>query len=181
LNRVVVNLLDMSRLSSGTVNLKKDWHDVNDLIAVALEKTKKALIDHKVAVNSSENLPLVRIDFHLFEQALSNLLLNAATYTPPGTTIEISVRVAGDKLELAVSDNGPGVPEQAMPHLFDKFYRVKGSQPGGTGLGLAIVKGVVEAHGGMVAVHPRPEGGLRFLIRLPVEKQPEMPTEPVAK
>jgi two-component system sensor histidine kinase KdpD len=177
LNRVVVNLLDMSRLSAGTVRLKKDWHDVGDLISIALEKTKKALAGHQVIVKNLENLPLVRVDFYLFEQALANLLLNAATYTPPGTTIEISVQVTEDQMELVVSDTGPGVPEQAMPHLFNKFYRVEGSQPGGTGLGLAIVKGVVDAHGGTVAVHSRPGGGLSFLIRLPVERQPETPAD----
>jgi two-component system sensor histidine kinase KdpD len=177
LNRVVSNLLDMSRLSSGKLSLKKDWHEIGDLISVVLDSQRTTLSAHNVVMQIAENLPLVRLDFALFQQALSNLLLNAATYTAPGTTVEIEVRITGSSLQLSVSDNGPGVPEASIPHLFEMFYRVPGSPSGGAGIGLAITKGIVEVHGGTIVVSNRPSGGACFTITLPIEQQPQMPQD----
>lgn len=177
LNRVVSNLLDMSRLSSGKLSLKRDWHEVGDLISVVLDSQKTTLSGHNVVTRIAENLPLVRVDFQLFQQALSNLLLNVATYTAPGTTVEIEARATGSSLQLTVSDNGPGLPEASIPHLFEMFYRVPGSPSGGAGIGLSITKGIVEVHGGTVIVSNRPSGGTCFTITLPIEQQPQMPQD----
>jgi two-component system sensor histidine kinase KdpD len=177
LNRVVSNLLDMSRINSGKLTLRSDWHEVSDLISVALDSLKKALSDHRVVVRVAENLPLVRVDFQLLQQALSNLLLNAAGYTTAGTTIEVSARADGRTLALSVSDSGPGLPEESLPHLFEMFYRVPGSPVSGAGIGLAIAKGVIEVHGGSIRAINRPEGGACFTISLPLDPQPQMPGE----
>lgn len=177
LNRVVSNLLDMSRLSSGTLSLTKDWHEAADLVAVALEAQKSALAGHHVTTQIEEGLPLVRVDFQLLSQALRNLLINAASYTPQDSAINVTVKSTGKCVELSVSDNGPGLPKDSLAHLFEMFYRVPGSPAGGTGIGLAIAKGVVEAHGGSIRVINRSEGGACFTISLPLDPQPQMPRE----
>ncbi len=177
LNNVVTNLLDLSRLNSGTLRLKKDWHDINDLIAVVLDDQKKTLSDHPVVTRSSETLPLIRIDFNLFKQALINLLSNAAAYSPSGTAIDLEIMMSKDALILNVTDKGPGIPPESLPHLFDKFYRVPGTPSGGTGIGLAIAKAIVEIHGGTIEVANAPKGGTCFSIKLPIERQPDLPSE----
>ncbi|MFZ1684167.1 MAG: sensor histidine kinase KdpD [Candidatus Zixiibacteriota bacterium] len=175
LNRVVSNLLDMSRLNSGKLSLKRDWHDLRDLITVTLSAQKSMLAKHHLSVNLAESLPLVRIDFQLFQQALTNLVLNAAGYTPEGTTIEVGARIFERTFVVNVSDNGPGLPEDSIPHLFEMFYRVPGSRAGGAGIGLAITQGIIEAHGGTITARNLPTGGACFTISLPLERQPEMP------
>ena len=177
LNNVVTNLLDLSRLNSGMLSLKKDWHDINDLIAVVLSELQNNLSDHPVATKTAEPLPLIRIDFNLFKQALINLLSNAATYTRSGTAIEVETIVAENTIILKITDNGPGIPADSLPHLFDKFYRVPGTPSGGTGIGLAIAKAIVEMHGGTIEVANIPKRGACFSIKLPIEKQPELPRE----
>lgn len=177
LNHVVENLLDMSRLSSGVLALKLDWHDLRDVVSIAIETLKKTLSRHKIIVKENDMLPLVRIDFRLFEQSLANLLINAATYSPPGTEILIQASHENESVCLRVSDQGKGIPEEALPHIFEKFYRVPGSKPGGTGLGLTIAKSIVEAHGGTISVKNQIPNGAEFTISLPVENQPHGPTE----
>jgi two-component system sensor histidine kinase KdpD len=177
LNRVVSNLLDMSRFNSGKLVLKRDWHDLSDLISVTLDAHKTAMADHQVSVRIAEGMPLVRVDFQLFQQALANLLLNASIYTAPKTQIKVGARVVAREIELTVSDNGPGLPQEAIPHLFDMFYRVQGSKTGGAGIGLAITKVVVEVHGGTVTASNIPTGGACFTIILPLEMQPQLPAD----
>jgi two-component system, OmpR family, sensor histidine kinase KdpD len=173
LNRLVSNLLDMTRLESGAVKPRLDWCDVSDLINVALRHNEKELSGHPVKVSLPQPLPLVRMDFVLIEQVLVNLLLNAAAYTPAGTPVEITVSVNGEEMTISVSDHGPGLPPETLGHVFEKFYRVPGAPAGGTGLGLSIVKGLVEAHGGRVEVRNRPGGGAEFTIHLPLQASPE--------
>lgn len=177
LNRVVSNLLDMSRLDSGTLHLKRDWHDIDDVIAHVTGEHRDTLKNHPIITRVSEGFPLLFVDFGLFEQALSNLLINAAAYTPPTTAIEIEARADGDAIVMTISDNGPGVPPDSLPYLFDKFYRVPGTPAGGTGIGLAITKAVIEAHGGTITVNNRPGGGTAFVIQLPNQPQPGVPEE----
>jgi len=117
------------------------------------------------------------VDFSLLQQALANLLLNAAMHTPPGTAIEISAAQEGGVLTLAVGDRGPGIAADLLPHIFDKFTRGASAPTGGSGLGLAIVKGFVEAHGGTVTAANRPGGGALFTLRLPQPDKPP-PDEP---
>ena len=167
LNRLVGNLLDITRLESGHVKPKMDWCDVGDLINVTVKSVRKELSGHKLEVTISPPMPLVRMDFVLMEQALTNLLLNAASYTPAGTTVQISAKVHGDKLALTVADNGPGISPEAISRIFDKFYRAPDSATGGTGLGLSIVKGFVEAQNGSVEAVNQPGGGAAFTLYLP--------------
>lgn len=175
LNRVVSNLLDMSRLNSGKLVLKRDWHDLNDLVSVTIDSQRTALANHAVSVELADILPLVRIDFPLMQQALTNLLVNATMYTPPDTAIEVGARVVDPMVELTVTDQGPGLLPEAIPHLFEMFYRISGSKPGGAGIGLAIAKGIVELHGGSIEAENQPAGGARFVIKLPLEPQPQGP------
>jgi len=175
LNRVVSNLLDMSRLSSGKLVLARDWHDLNDLISVTLDAHKSTLATHQISVRLSDDLPLVKIDFQLFQQALVNLLMNATAYTKPGTIVEVAAFVAGPELVITVTDHGSGLPPEALPHIFEMFYRAPGARPGGAGIGLAIAKGIVELHGGSIAAENVPTGGARFTITLSIEPQPQLP------
>jgi len=173
LNRLVGNLLNMTRLEAGHVQTRLDWCDVADLIQVTLGEVKRDLARHQVTVEISPGLPLVKMDFVLMQQALANLLLNAAFHTPPGTAVHITARTdEDDTWVLSVADNGPGLPPDALTRVFSKFYRAASAPAGGTGLGLSIVRGFVEAQGGRVKAENRPEGGAVFTIRLPLGTPP---------
>jgi two-component system sensor histidine kinase KdpD len=172
LNRLVANLLDMTRLESGRVKPRLEWCDVKDLVNAAVRKTDKELAQHKVAVSLPPHLPLVKLDAVLMEQVLLNLLVNAACYTPPGTLVEISARASAQELSLTVADHGPGLPPESVPHVFEKFYRVPGAPAGGTGLGLSIVKGFTEAQGGRAEAANREGGGAVFTLCFPIADTP---------
>jgi two-component system sensor histidine kinase KdpD len=176
LDRVVNNLLDMSRLSSGTLQLSKDWHDVRDIISIATSRLDKVLRGRKLHVVVPEQMPLIFVDLQLFEQVLFNILLNAASYTPAGSAIEVSAGIGNEAVFMQVGDQGPGIPPEELVRVFDKFYRI-GTRAGGTGLGLAVAKSIVEAHGGTIAASNRTRGGLLITIQLPLEKQPTIPEE----
>jgi len=111
------------------------------------------------------------------QQALTNLLLNAAVHTPPGTPVQVRAIADGNALVLTVADSGPGLALDALPLIFEKFYRAANSPPGGTGLGLAIVRGFVEAQGGQVKADNRPAGGAAFSIRMPLVTPPPIAAE----
>jgi len=172
LNRLVGNLLNMTRLEAGYVKPRLDWCDVNDLIQVTLKEIEKDLARHKVTVEIAPGLPLVRMDFVLTQQALANLLLNAATHTPPGTAVHLTAIAEDKALLIAVADTGPGLPHETLDRIFDKFYRAPAAPAGGTGLGLSIVKGFIEAQGGRVAAANRPAAGAVFTLRLPLSQSP---------
>ena len=174
LNRLVGNLLDVTRLGSGHVRPKLDWCDVGDLVHVAVSALERELSGREVKIEIAEKLPLARLDFTLMQQALSNLLLNAAVHTPAGTAILIQARHEKGELILSVADNGPGLPPELLSRIFDKFFRAPNAPAGGSGLGLAIVKGFVEAQGGQISAANRPGGGAIFTIKTPqTEKPPE--------
>jgi two-component system sensor histidine kinase KdpD len=177
LNLVVENLLDTSRLSSGILKLKSEWCDPKDLISITLETLSKILKTHKITISTPEELPLIFIDFHLMEQVISNLIRNAANATPKGMEIKIEVKVASDSLNIVVSDSGPGIPEEALPNIFKRFFRVVGTPAGGMGLGLWLAKNIVELHGGNISAQNRHGGGAMFTISLPLKLQPEIPPE----
>jgi len=172
LNRLVGNLLDMTRLESGHVELRLDWCDVGDLVRAALARTARELAGRPIDLRLPSGLPPAKFDFRLLEQALANLLHNAAVHTPAGSPVEVRVQASERMLTVAVADRGPGLPADVLPRLFDKFYRAPGAPAGGTGLGLSIVKGFVEAHGGHVEAANRPGGGAVFTIALPLTDTP---------
>lgn len=177
LNRVIENLLDMSRLNSGALALNLEWHDFKDLLGVTVQKLAKPLANHRIKTVYPEEVPLLRMDFRLMEHAISNLILNAAIYSPAGTEITITLRRLKDSFRLLVEDEGPGIPQDALLQVFHKFYRVPGTPTGGTGLGLSIVKSIVELHHGSVHAERRNGFGSRFVVELPAETPPQMPSE----
>jgi len=177
LNRVVQSLLSAARIQSGQLQPKLDWCDLHDVVRAALQNTRELTADHPVETKIVSGLPLAKIDFVLMEQALENLVANAATHTPPGTPIEIVARVEGRDLLLQVVDAGPGLHADHLKHIFDLFYRAPNAKPGGTGLGLAIVRGFVEAQGGRVRAANRMNGGAIFSIFLPISDSPNLPHE----
>ncbi|HVV70075.1 MAG TPA: ATP-binding protein, partial [Verrucomicrobiae bacterium] len=166
LNRLVGNMLEASRLESGSVKPRINECDAGDLIHVVLAEAEPQLAAHPVKVEIQPDLPVVPMDFVLMQQALANLVSNAASHTPPGTPIEISTRMDRDTLVITVADHGPGIPAVSLPRIFDKFYRVPNSRTGGTGLGLSLVKGFIEAQGGVVTARNRSGGGVAFEIRI---------------
>ena len=171
LNRYVQNLLDMTRVSGGSLPLSREWIDAREMVGHALRQLRRELKDHRVIVDVPADLPPVSGDALLLEQALVNVLDNAAKYAPGGTGIVVSARVEGPLLRLAVTDQGPGIPEADRERVFDMFYRVNAGDghSTGTGLGLAISRGIVQAHGGAVRVLPASAdgGGARVEIDLP--------------
>lgn len=171
LDRFVGNLLDMTRLDAGAVKPKLEPVDVGDLVSTTLRRARPLLADREVITSIEPDLPALSLDFVLAEQVLFNLLDNAAKYSPIGGRIDISARRAGDRVEIAVRDEGTGVPVDALGHLFEKFYRADDGdrRRAGTGLGLAIAKGFVEAQGGTIAVHNRADrSGAVFTLSYPV-------------
>lgn len=172
LNRLVGNLLDVTRLASGHVQTKLDWCDVGDLIQATVRSLKRELAGRPLKIEVADKLPFAKLDFTLMQQALSNLLLNAVVHTPPGTDILVQARQEQAALVLSVADSGPGLSPELLPRVFDKFVRGSQAAAGGSGLGLAIVKGFVEAQGGQITAANRPSGGAMFTIRVPQKESP---------
>lgn len=170
LNRVIENLLNMSRLESGRISARPNWHEINDLFNKVTEDLQNELKPFNVITSISENMPLVKIDFGLMEQILYNLIFNATQYAPVTSDITLSAEHVNNFLVLKVSDNGPGFPEDALPCVFNKFYRGTINKTGGLGLGLSIVKGFVEAQKGIITVKNRETGGAVFTLTVPSEK-----------
>ncbi|PKL73293.1 MAG: two-component sensor histidine kinase [Methanobacteriales archaeon HGW-Methanobacteriales-2] len=171
LNRLVDNLLDMSRLESGMLKLNLNKHDVSDLVSVVIRELEPDLQNYKVVIDIADEIPMINIDFVLMEQVLINLVYNALNYTGAGTEIKIESHMQKDHLIISVSDNGPGITPEDIPGLFDKFKRGVTSKPGGTGLGLSICRGIIESHKGTITARNRPAGGAEFLISLPSENK----------
>lgn len=167
LNRLVENLLDMARLESGNLKPKLDWHSVSDLISSTLSRIKTESAGHKIKVNIQDDLPLLRFDFGLLEQALLNILHNSIEYSPKQSEITIDAKQLNNNCIINISDNGKGFPDETLEKLFDKFYRIPGTKAGGTGLGLSISKGFIEAHGGTITASNHPNGGAVFSISIP--------------
>jgi two-component system sensor histidine kinase KdpD len=169
LHRVVNNLLDMTRIEAGVVQPKLDWCDMGELIHEAAASAGDSIGGHRLIVDMDENLPMVKLDEALIVQCLNNLLVNAASWSKPGSVITVRARLKEGNLALSVSDEGPGLGESDLDHIFEKFYRGSNARPGGTGLGLSIVEGFVRAHGGTVRAANRDSGGAEFTLTIPVE------------
>jgi two-component system sensor histidine kinase KdpD len=173
LNRLVGNLLDLSRIEAGSLRPEKGWYDLRSLVEEVAGRLRPITMAHKLVLDLAEDLPPLHFDYVEIDQVLSNLIENAVKYTPPGSEIRVAVRAQRDAVTVEVSDTGPGIPAEALPRLFDAFYRarIEGGGPSGSGLGLAVAKGLVEAHGGQVAAENRAEGGARFVFRLPISSE----------
>jgi two-component system sensor histidine kinase KdpD len=172
LNRVVENLLDMSRLEKDSIELKKEWFEIHDLIYDVQQDLKDELQDREIKI-IGEPYTLVQGDFRLLHHALANILLNATKYTPQSSDIEIEVHKDATKVLLSVKDHGPGIPKGMEEKLFEKFYRPHETKPGGIGLGLSIVKNIIELHGGSVHAKNRSDTkGAIFQWELPVQEAP---------
>jgi K+-sensing histidine kinase KdpD len=167
LNRLIENLLNMSRLESGRISVRLDWYDVNDLVNKVTEDLKDEIKPFNLLVSFPEDMPLVKIDFGLMEQVLYNLLFNSCEHAPVSSNIRLNGYHENDELVLQILDRGPGFSKEAIKNVFKKFFRVEGSKTGGLGLGLFIVKGFVEAHKGLITVENREDGGAKFTIRIP--------------
>jgi two-component system sensor histidine kinase KdpD len=176
----VNNLLDMARLQAGKVTLKREWQPLEDAVGAALQARAAVLGGHSVHIDLPGDLPVLELDAVLMERVFCNLLENAAKYTPPGSVIEISARVAGSEVEISVCDNGPGLPHGREQAIFEKFTRgQEESNVVGVGLGLAIVRAIVAAHGGRVWANNRsPQTGACFVFTLPVGNPPAIKDEP---
>lgn len=176
LGRLVRNLLDMSRLEAEAVEMNLEWQSVEELVGSAINRVESLLGGRKLEVQIEPDLPLVKIDSVLLEQALVNVLENACRHTPPTSPVNVSaMRLTPNKVGIVVTDEGPGIPPGDEARIFEKFYR-KGEASGGSGLGLAIARGILNAHGGSVRAANRPSGGASFTIELPVPAtQPEAP------
>ncbi len=169
LNRVINNLLDMTRIEAGVIQPKLEWCDVGELVQAATDLAGDALAEHHLTIEGANELPVVKLDQALVEQCLCNLLLNAASWSKSGTQITIRAALDQNKLLLSVLDHGTGIRKTDLGHIFEMFYRAPESRPGGAGLGLAIVDGFVRAHGGAVIAANQEGGGVEFVMTLPVE------------
>jgi two-component system sensor histidine kinase KdpD len=172
-NRLVSNLLDMTRLESGQVTPSREWLPVEEAVGSAVQRCAKRLVGHAVKVNLPDDLPMLHADSVLMEQVLVNLLDNAAKYSPAPSEIDISASADATVIVVSVADRGPGVPHDQRKHIFEKFVRgQQATRKPGVGLGLAICRAIVAAHGGRIWVDDRPGGGAVFSFSLPREAEP---------
>lgn len=171
LNRLLENILQMSRLDAGGSVPNRQWHVLEEIVGSALHRTRKALAEHRVIVSIDENLPLISVDGLQMEQVFVNLLENATRYTPSGTEIKIAAFTDDSAVCIVFSDTGPGIPPGSEERIFDKFYRAAKDDAGrGSGLGLAICRAIIKTHGGRMIAKNRPTGGAEFVIRLPLRQ-----------
>jgi two-component system sensor histidine kinase KdpD len=170
LNRLVGNLLDMTRLEAGAIHLHCEASDVQDLIGATLEQFGSRLESRPIRVDLPPDFPLVPLDFVLIGQVLFNVIDNALKYSPAASPVDIQVQIVGQSLEIATADRGVGIPPGDLERVFDKFYRVqRPDNVRGTGLGLSISKGIIEAHRGSIRAENRSGGGTIVTIGLPLE------------
>ncbi|GAC1565143.1 MAG: hypothetical protein NVS3B14_01940 [Ktedonobacteraceae bacterium] len=182
LNRLVANLLDMSRIEGGALKPEKEWYPLDELIHDVLGRMQPVLQGRLIQTDIPDDLPPVELDYLQIDQALTNLLENAVRYAPSGSPIDISVQLCEDSVLVSVADRGPGIPLADVERVFDKFYRVlntetRATRSTGSGLGLAVSRGLVEAHGGRIWVENRQGGGAIFRFTLPLGKVEGMHNE----
>jgi two-component system sensor histidine kinase KdpD len=175
LNRLVGNLLDMSRIEGGVLKPEKEWYPLTVLIRDVLNRLQPLLQQRDLHIDVPNDFTAVELDYVQIDQVLTNVLENALRYSPAHSPLDVSILFEASEVIIRIADRGPGIPEEDLERIFDKFYRVMGRQslpeyPPGSGLGLAICKGVVEAHGGHIWAEQRPGGGSLFSITLPVGK-----------
>jgi two-component system sensor histidine kinase KdpD len=178
LNNLVGNLLNQSRLESGMLKPKLDWCHGRDLIASARRMVGSRLEDHPLLIEVPFDLPIFLADAVLMEQAIANLLLNAAVHTPRDRQVTVKAALSDDakRILITVADQGPGISAEIRGKIFDKFARGRGPGTPGVGLGLSIVKGFMRAQGGDVSVESPPDGGAKFTLFLPLSAHENVPS-----
>ncbi|HJV48723.1 MAG TPA: ATP-binding protein [Geothrix sp.] len=172
------NLLDLTRLESGAIQVQKEWQPLEEVVGSALGRMDKRQSQVPIRVDLPETLPLVPLDAALVEQLLVNLLTNAQRHAP-GEPVELRAWEESGSVCLEVADRGPGIPEGFQDRIFDKFFRLPGAGEGGVGLGLAICRAIAQAHGGSIQAASQPGGGSRFCVTLPLDGTPPEPPEGV--
>jgi two-component system sensor histidine kinase KdpD len=171
MSELVSNVLDLMRLESGQIALRRDWETLDDLVGSALARLQGRLAEHPVHIDLPSDVPALYVDADLIVQTLVNLLDNVAKYTAPGTPAHICAQVDYEAVLVTVDDEGPGLPATGRERLFDKFQRGRGEGTVvGAGLGLAICRAIVEAHGGHIRAGATPGGGARFQFTLPTRE-----------
>ena len=172
-SELVTKVLQMTRLEIGAIQLERDWGSLGEIAGSVLRRLRERLATHLLMVDLPDDLPLVRVDATLIEQALGNLLENAARHTPPRTLIRLRAQVSGSEMVVSVEDFGPGLPENELESIFRKFHR-------GAGLGLAICRAIVHLHQGRIWAERLPGVGTAFRFTLPLETPPLLPAEALA-
>ncbi len=173
LGHLLRNLLDVTRLESGAVAVRKEWCPIEEVVGAALNRLETRLGDRPVHVELPSDLPLVPLDASLLEQVMTNLVENALRYSPAGTLIEISASRGTGEVQVTVADRGPGLPEGMEKRVFEKFFQAEPAAPAkGVGLGLTVCKGIIQAHGGWIKAANRPGGGTTFTFALPLSGPP---------
>jgi two-component system, OmpR family, sensor histidine kinase KdpD len=183
LNRLVGNLLDMSRIESGALKPQRQWNLIGEIVGGVIARIRRVPEQHKLVVDVPEDLPLVPVDYVQMEQVFDNLISNSLKYAPPKTTIHVSARKQNERTLLVnVSNQGPPVPKEHLDRIFDKFYRVTDAdRVTGTGLGLSICKGIITAHGGNIWAENLPDGfAFNFTLPLTLDgtPPPRLPVDP---
>jgi K+-sensing histidine kinase KdpD len=188
LNRFIGGLIELARIEAGEMRLRRHWDSVDEIVAAALTRAEPLTRAHVVLTSIEPDLPVARVDARAVSEVIYTLLDNAAKYSPPGTTIRVEAVRAGDEaLQIAVEDEGRGIPAELRERVFDKFFRatrdgdVSTREPSGTGMGLAIARGIVEAHGGRIRVEDGRAGrGTRVAFTLPIGDDETEAKEPHA-
>jgi len=179
MSQLLMNVLDLVQMELGGRAVRSDWHAIDDLVALALRATQSRLAQWRTVLNLPPDLPLIMVEPTLLVQILTNLLENAAKYTPPGTTITICAAGRGESIWISVADDGPGLPPGDPERLFEKFQRGRSeSNIVGVGLGLAICRAAARLHRGDICASNNPSGGARFEISLPVATQADLQAGP---
>jgi K+-sensing histidine kinase KdpD len=181
MSELMNKILDMARLSAGTLVLHREWYDLEEIVGGALTRMEKMLGDRPIHIRLPDDLPLVWIDGVLVQQVLLNLLENITKYTPESSAIDITAERLEDRLSFSIADQGPGIPAGSEEKLFEKFYRLEPeSSKNGIGLGLTLCRSIMEAHQGSIQVRNRPKQGAVFTLTLPLHNPPcRLPEEPM--
>lgn len=175
LDRLVANLLSMSRIEAGAWAPDRQAVDLSELLATSIDRVRRVLRDRRVELDLADDLPLVDADYTQLDLVVTNLLENAARHSPPRSTVRVTAWPAGDLVEVGVEDTGTGVLPTERTRIFEAFHRSEGSRS--SGIGLAICKAVVEAHGGTIRALDTPGGGARFAFTVPVRPTPAVRAE----
>jgi two-component system sensor histidine kinase KdpD len=177
LSEQMSKLLQMTRFDTGAITLQRDWTAFSEIAGTVLARLSERLAGHRLMVEIPADLPLIRVDAMLIDQALANLLENAAQHTPPGTVIRLRAKVDGKVVLVSVEDFGPGIDDKDMERLFAKFHHGRAAG-GGVGLGLAICRAIIALHGGDTWADRVQGGGMAFHFTVPIEQTPPVPAEP---